>query len=66
MSETDLKRAKELLKEPFVQKNKNWVKDLELMIELKRKAEIQALSSRGFEFLTNTYLPQKLSTGDWI
>ncbi len=66
MSDTDIKRAKELLKEPFVQKNKKWVEDLKLMITLKRKAEIQALSSHGFEFLTNTYLPQKLSTGDWI
>ncbi|MEM2109333.1 MAG: hypothetical protein QW327_02470 [Candidatus Odinarchaeota archaeon] len=66
MSDTDIKRAKELLKEPFVQKNKDWVADLKLMIELKRKAEIQALSSHGFEFLTNTYLPQKLSSGDWI
>jgi len=36
------------------------------MITLKRKAEIQALSSHGFEYLTETYLPEKLTTGDWI
>ncbi|MGQ9722274.1 MAG: hypothetical protein ACUVXA_13240 [Candidatus Jordarchaeum sp.] len=66
MTDKDIKRAKEMLKEPFVQRNKEWADDLKLMIELKRKAEIQALSSHGFEFLTETYLPQKLSTGDWI
>ncbi len=66
MTDKDIKRAKEMLKEPFVQKKEEWATDLKLMIELKRKAEIQALSSHGFEFLTETYLPQKLSTGDWI
>ncbi len=66
MTDKDIKRAKEMLKEPFVQKNEEWANDLKLMIELKRKAEIQALSSHGFEYLTETYLPQKLSTGDWI
>ncbi len=66
MTDKDIKRAKEMLKEPFVQRKKEWAADLKLMIQLKRKAEIQALSSHGFEFLTETYLPQKLSTGDWI
>jgi DNA topoisomerase VI subunit A len=66
MTDKDIKRAKELLKEPFVQKNEQWTEDLKLMIDLKRKAEIQALSSHGFEYLTETYLPQKLTTGDWF
>ncbi|MHA1836002.1 MAG: DNA topoisomerase IV subunit A, partial [Candidatus Odinarchaeia archaeon] len=66
MTDKDIKRAKEMLKEPFVNNNKEWANDLKLMIKMKRKAEIQALSSHGFEFLTETYLPEKLSTGDWI
>ncbi|MHA1409851.1 MAG: hypothetical protein ACTSQY_06040 [Candidatus Odinarchaeia archaeon] len=36
------------------------------MIKHKRKAEIQALSSQGVEFLAEKYLPEKLTTGDWI
>ncbi|MBD3193749.1 MAG: hypothetical protein GF317_01745 [Candidatus Lokiarchaeota archaeon] len=66
MNKTDLKRTRELLKEDFVKKNKEWAKDLELSLKLKKKAEIQALSSHGFEFLTEKYLPEKLTTGDWI
>ena len=66
MTDKDIKRAKEMLKEPFVQRKKEWAEDLKLMITLKRKAEIQALSSHGFEYLTETYLPEKLTTGDWI
>ena len=32
----------------------------------RRKAEIQALSSYGFQYLSEVYLPLKLQEGDWI
>ncbi|MBY8989432.1 MAG: hypothetical protein KGD58_01655 [Candidatus Lokiarchaeota archaeon] len=66
MNKTDEKRTKEMLEEDFVKKNKAWETDLKLALKLKVKAEIQALSSHGFEFLTDVYLPEKLTTGDWI
>ena len=66
MQPSDIKRVKDMLKEPFVQRNKPWVQDLELMLKLKEKAEIQAFASHSFEYLTDDYLPQKLETGDWI
>lgn len=66
MSKADIKRTEEMKKEPFVQKNLNWLEDLELMLQKKRKAEIQAFSSHGFDYITDIYLPTKLSTGDWI
>ncbi|MFW9950791.1 MAG: hypothetical protein ACFFKA_11790 [Candidatus Thorarchaeota archaeon] len=66
MNQTDIKRTKELLSEDFVKKNKEWEADLKLALNLKIKAEIQALSTFGFEFLTDKYLPEKLTTGDWI
>ncbi len=66
MNKTDEKRTKEMLEEDFVKKNKAWEKDLKLALKIKKKAEIQALSTHGFEFLTDKYLPEKLTTGDWI
>jgi len=66
MSKADITRTQQMLKEPFVQKNLNWVEDLELMLSKKKKAEIQALATHGFEYLTETYLPTKMTTGDWI
>ena len=66
MQPTDIKRVKDMLKEPFVKRNKPWVEDLELMLRLKEKAEIQAFASHSFEYLTDDYLPRKLETGDWI
>ncbi len=66
MEPTDIKRVKDMLKEPFIQKNKAWVRDLKLMLQLKEKAEIQAFASHSFKYLTDEYLPTKLETGDWI
>ncbi len=66
MEPTDVKRVRDMLKEPFIQNNKAWVKDLKLMLQLKEKAEIQAFASHSFKYLTDEYLPTKLETGDWI
>ena len=66
MTKQDEKRIKDMLEEGFVKKNKLWEEDLKLALKLKVKAEIQAFASHGFKFLTDTYLPEKLTTGDWI
>jgi meiotic recombination protein SPO11 len=66
MQPADVKRVRDMLKEPFVQQNKPWVEDLQLMLRIKEKAEIQAFASHSFEYLTDEYLPRKLDTGDWI
>ena len=66
MNKQDNKRLDEMLNEEFVKNNRRWYEDLKLMKKLKVKAEIQALSAHGFEFLTETYLPNKIESGDWI
>lgn len=66
MSDQDIKTGKDLLNEDFIKKDKNWVKELELMVKTKEKAEIQALSSFGFQYLSEVYLPLKLQQEDWI
>lgn len=52
--------------EEFIKKNPDWYRELELMIQTRKKAEIQSLSAFGFQYLTETYLPQKLQNGDWV
>jgi len=66
LEKVDVKRIKDLLNEEFVKRNKAWEEDLRLSLKKNVKAEIQALSTHGFEFLTEKYLPEKLTTGDWI
>lgn len=66
MSDQDIKTGKDMLEEDFIKKDKNWVRELELMVKTKEKAEIQALSSFGFQYLSEVYLPLKLQQEDWI
>ncbi|KAJ4764157.1 DNA topoisomerase 6 subunit A [Rhynchospora pubera] len=66
MTEQDVKAGKDLLEEDFVKRNEGWVKELEMMIKTRQKAEIQALSSFGFQYLTEVYLPLKLQQRDWL
>ena len=55
-----------LLQEEFILSNPKWHKELEAMVKSKVKAEIQALSSFGFQYLSKEYLPRKLKEADWI
>jgi meiotic recombination protein SPO11 len=66
MTDQDIKTGKDMLEEDFIKKDKNWYKELELMVKTKEKAEIQALSSFGFQYLSEVYLPLKLQERDWI
>ena len=54
------------MEEDFVKANTEWVAELQIMVQTKVKAEIQALSSFGFQYLSQVYLPLKLQEGDWI
>ena len=66
MTDKDIETGRHLLKEAFITKNQEWVKELEIMMRTKEKAEIQSLSSFGFQYLTEVFLPLKLQQGDWI
>jgi DNA topoisomerase-6 subunit A len=59
-TEQDIKRAKELMNYEWF-KSKEWQRELKLMVERKVKAELEALSGRGLKFVTEVYLPTKLS-----
>ncbi|XP_068644135.1 DNA topoisomerase 6 subunit A [Aristolochia californica] len=66
MTEQDVKTGKDLLEEDFVKKNKGWVDELGIMVKTKQKAEIQALSTFGFQYLSEVYLPLKIQQRDWL
>jgi len=38
-----------------------WREQIELQLDIDKKAEQQALASRGLDFVTDTYLPERLS-----
>lgn len=74
-NEIDIKRAKELLvkdpvtklpRYPWFYESKKWRQEINIFLEKKVKAEIEAKSSKGFRFLSDVYLPEKISNKDWI
>ncbi len=68
LKDIDLKRIKDGLKnDPFVQHHKEWQKALQLMAQLKKRAEQQAFSSKNLNYVLNNYLPDKLKNGKtWL
>ncbi|PWI48332.1 hypothetical protein CEE45_06980 [Candidatus Heimdallarchaeota archaeon B3_Heim] len=66
MTENDNKRADDLLKEDFVKSRPEWEKQILIMKNTGHKAEIQALASKNWRYMTGTYLPTKIDSADWV
>jgi len=66
LTDRDKCKARELLGRPYIKSQDAWQQEIEIMLSLGYKAEIQALSSISFDFLTDTYLPVKIKHGRWI
>lgn len=61
LSEIDVKRAKDALKnDPFFTSHKPWTQAMLQMIKMGVRAEQQALSKHGLNFVIEEYLPAKL------
>ena len=61
LKEVDIKRAKDAIKnDPFVKEHKEWQKAIKLMLDMKVRAEQQALAKWGLNYVIEKYLPEKL------
>ncbi len=63
-NERDIKRAEELVRYPWFQ-SEAWQKEINLFLKMKKKVEIEALSTHGLKFL-HDYLLEKIHSGKWI
>ncbi|MCK5688461.1 DNA topoisomerase IV subunit A [Myxococcota bacterium] len=62
LNDVDIKRAKDALKnDPFFIQHKPWAKALRQMIKMGVRAEQQALSKHGLNFVIEEYLPAKMA-----
>jgi DNA topoisomerase VI subunit A len=68
LKEVDIKRVKDGLKnDPFVLAHKEWQNELKLIVEMKKRAEQQALAQHGLNFVITNYLPEKLENSKtWL
>ena len=61
LKEVDIKRGKDALKnDPFVHHYVEWQKAIKQQIQMKVRAEQQALAKWGLNFVIDKYLPEKL------
>ncbi|WP_135822727.1 DNA topoisomerase IV subunit A [Halostella litorea] len=59
LSDSDVNALESELEDPRFQTD-YWREQIELQLEIDKKAEQQALASRGLDFVTETYLPERL------
>lgn len=62
----DKSKLKDLLRRPYIEANQKWKEQLLLLDSMQRKAEIQSLCGIGQTFLTESYIPAKISLMGWI
>jgi DNA topoisomerase-6 subunit A len=61
LKDVDIKRVKDGMKnDPFVKHHKEWQKNLNLLVQLKKRAEQQALAKHGLNYVISDYLPNKI------
>ena len=59
LSDSDVNALESELEDPRFQSD-FWTEQIELQLDIDKKAEQQALASRGLDFVTDTYLPERL------
>lgn len=64
-TDRDIKRAKELKAYKWF-RSKRWIEEINIFLHKKAKLEIEALTSKGLRFLMDTYIPEKIESGDWV
>ncbi|MFC6974129.1 DNA topoisomerase IV subunit A [Halomicroarcula sp. GCM10025709] len=60
LSDSDINALESELEDPRFQ-TEFWEEQIELQLDIGKKAEQQALASRGLDFVTDTYLPERLT-----
>jgi DNA topoisomerase-6 subunit A len=59
LSDNDINALENELTDPRFQ-TEYWKEQIELQLDIEKKAEQQSLASRGLDFVTDTYLPERL------
>jgi DNA topoisomerase-6 subunit A len=63
--EVDIKRAEEMMGYPWINRHKDWVRELKLVLKTKRKLEQDALQGQRLTFV-GEYIKQKIDNKEWL
>ena len=65
LSDSDVNALQSELEDPRFQTD-YWEEQIQLQLDIEKKAEQQSLAARGLDFVTETYLPERLAEMDVI
>jgi DNA topoisomerase-6 subunit A len=66
LTDTDIKRAKEIANYPWFKDHKGWQKEIDLMLKNGFKMEVESLITKDISYITEEYVPQRLKAKDWL
>lgn len=66
LSDSDIKRAKQIAAYPWFVNKKPWQKEIGQMLSNGFKLEVEALISKDISYVTETYAPERLAEKDWL
>lgn len=66
LSDSDIKRAKQIAKYPWFEHKKPWQKEIRTMLDNGFKLEVEALISKDISYVTEEYVPARLTDRDFL
>ncbi|MCY2950720.1 MAG: DNA topoisomerase IV subunit A [Planctomycetota bacterium] len=66
LSDTDLKRAREIAAYPWFKDHRGWQKEIAQMQKNGFKMEVESLITKDISYVTEEYVPERLKKKDWL
>ncbi|PCI10105.1 DNA topoisomerase VI [bacterium] len=66
LNDRDIKRAKQIAAYPWFADNKQWQKEIKLMLTNGFKMEVESLITKDISYVTEEYVPARLKAKDWL
>ena len=66
LTDTDKKRANEIMAYPWFKDHKGWQKEINKMLSNGFKMEVESLITKDISYVTEEYVPQRLKAKDWL
>ena len=66
LNDNDRKRARQIANYPWFEKKRAWQREIKKMLDNDFKLEVEALISKDISYVTETYVPERLESRDWL
>jgi len=66
LNDNDRKRARQIAGYPWFEHKKAWQKEIAMMLKNNFKLEVESLISKDISYVTEQYVPDRLTDKDWL